>query len=321
MAERDPSLNALKHGGRSNQLLVGDEKQEDFDRLDAAWRGKYEMDGQDGESLLSRVVLNDWLLQRAERNYLNVEAGLGDIDPLEWTLEQHKKLELFQRYKTTAERAFARFYNMLRGLRKDRMKEEFSLDNVRKVMERIARESKEKEESKKEEAQAKPASKRTSEQAPAKAAAPTPFFAGQNSPKKMRKIPILEQWVEVTVQDGKTMTRVVPTNEEAIEKGKRMWPAPELVYRRFNFVDGVPEEYYWTTDDEQTRKYGGRGIQRMTVDTWLEMIQDETPGMHLTPTPKGTVNLPRPKERGGCDCPVCTKNQEFLDRQAAGQQR
>ena len=97
-----------------------------------------------------------------------------------------------------------------------------------------------------------------------------------------------------------------------------MWPAPELVYRRFNFVNGIPEEYHWAADDPQKRQYGGAGIQRMTVDTWLETIEHEKNRAdgHLGPTPKGIGNLPRPKERGGCDCEVCTKNQAILDRRA-----
>ncbi len=98
-----------------------------------------------------------------------------------------------------------------------------------------------------------------------------------------------------------------------------MWPAPELVYRRFNFVNGIPEEYYWTADDPQKRQYGGAGIQRMTVDKWLETIELEKNRAdgHLGPTAGGVGNLPRPKERGGCDCEVCTKNQAILDRRAA----
>jgi hypothetical protein len=54
----------------------------------------------------------------------------------------------------------------------------------------------------------------------------------------------------------------------------------------------------------------------MTVDTWLEVIEREAArGMgHVGPT--GVGNLPRPKERGGCDCEVCTRNREVLERRA-----
>lgn len=35
---------------------------------------------------------------------------------------------------------------------------------------------------------------------------------------------------------------------------------------------------------------------------------------HVGPT--GVGNLPRPKERGGCDCEVCARNREVLERRA-----
>jgi hypothetical protein len=54
-----------------------------------------------------------------------------------------------------------------------------------------------------------------------------------------------------------------------------MDPAPELVYRRLNFVDCVPIEYHWATNDAARRRNGGHGIQRMAVDTWLEVIEAE----------------------------------------------
>ena len=143
------------------------------------------------------------------------------------------------------------------------------------------------------------------------------LFQGQKSSKKMRNIPILDQWVEVRVADGQTKTTLYPSNEQLIEEGKAMDAPPELVYRRMHFPDGVPAEYHWAVSDERARQYGGCGIQRMTVDTWLTVIEKEkTRGDgHVGPT--GVGNLPRPKERGGCECPVCVRAQERLDKEAA----
>ena len=102
------------------------------------------------------------------------------------------------------------------------------------------------------------------------------LFQGQKSPKKRKKIQTLEQWVEIEVSEtGKTVTTQYPSNEILIQDGQKKWPAPELVYRRMHFVHGVPHEYAWATSDERTRKSGGMGIQRMTVDTWLELIEKE----------------------------------------------
>jgi len=81
------------------------------------------------------------------------------------------------------------------------------------------------------------------------------------------------------------------------------------------FPDGIPPEYTWTNVHDvetceltQAGKWcepcarylnGGAGIQRMTFDTWQQVIAREAlvPGRHAGPT--GTGNLPRPAERGG----------------------
>jgi hypothetical protein len=149
------------------------------------------------------------------------------------------------------------------------------------------------------------------------------IFQGQKSPKKRKKVQVLEQWVEVRIEEGRTVTTLYPSNQTLLDRGKAMWPAPELVYRRFNFPDGVPDEYSWVGITENRKRLGGCGIQRMTVDTWLEMMdtedeeihrvgyQSSTVPKHVGPT--GTGNLPRPKDRGECECPVCQRNQAILD--------
>ncbi len=98
-----------------------------------------------------------------------------------------------------------------------------------------------------------------------------------------------------------------------------MEQAPELVYRRLNFPHGIPAEYRWTANpDAQQVELGGMGTQRMTVDTWLEVIEREAANGtgHVGPT--GVGNLPRPKERGECDCAVCARNREVLERRVGG---
>jgi hypothetical protein len=144
------------------------------------------------------------------------------------------------------------------------------------------------------------------------------LFQGQFSPQKKRKIVRLEQWIEVRIENGKTITELIPSNENLIRKGQKMWPAPAYVYRRFNFPAGVPDEYAWTCElAPEMREHGGIGLQRMTIADWLEMVAQEklrTDG-HLGPTPDG--NLPRPPENGDCDCPVCTHNRTILEERAA----
>ena len=61
------------------------------------------------------------------------------------------------------------------------------------------------------------------------------LFQGQLNPAKQPKIVRLEQWVEIAVRHGKTITKQFPNNRELIRRGQQMWPAPKFVYRRLNF--------------------------------------------------------------------------------------
>ncbi len=94
-----------------------------------------------------------------------------------------------------------------------------------------------------------------------------------------------------------------------------MLPSPDLVYRRLNFPASVPPEYYWATSNPRARELGGTGIQRMTVDMWLEVIERERAegSGHIGPT--GIGNLPRPPENGTCECHVCTRASANADEE------
>ncbi len=139
------------------------------------------------------------------------------------------------------------------------------------------------------------------------------ILKGQKKSGKQRMIPLLEQWVEVWVENKVTRTVLHPDNEELRKIASKMDPEPELVYRRLNFRGGVPAEYLWTMPNKQALLYGGGGIQRMTFEHWLQVIalESQSGTEHIGPT--GVGNLPRPNERGGCECPVCTINQDMLE--------
>jgi hypothetical protein len=75
----------------------------------------------------------------------------------------------------------------------------------------------------------------------------------------------------------------------------------ELVYRRFNFVHGVPKEYRWATSDAQQIKYGGHAIQRLRQEDWRLLIAQEAGGHMLA----CEYLMPRPESSGGCECSAC----------------
>ena len=145
-----------------------------------------------------------------------------------------------------------------------------------------------------------------------KSSTPRQTGSGPKKGGKLKCIPILEQWVEIWAEDAVTRTVLYPGNEELCKQAEKMESFPELVYRRLNFRNGVPAEYLWTLPNKQALLYGGGGIQRMTFAQWLHVIalEKESGTEHIGPT--GSGNLPRPNERGGCECPVCTLNQSLL---------
>ena len=148
-----------------------------------------------------------------------------------------------------------------------------------------------------------------------KVALPTPapeptkaqtLFTGQQNPKKFKKRIRLEQWVEVTIVDGKTVTLQVPTNIEMIRKGQTMWPPPDHVYRRIFFPQGVPMDYRWLkVDDPAQYDMGIWFIQRVTIDDWLLMIErEEKTGTGHIGRPIRDNLLAEPGARV-CYCPSC----------------
>ncbi len=122
--------------------------------------------------------------------------------------------------------------------------------------------------------------------------------------KKERPL-IVEQWIEVEVFEGVTTSTRYPSDDEVkimIDKKEADNGRPvDLVYRRFNFIHGIPPEYFWSTPEPLLRKYGGHCIQRLTVPDWRRLSDDENGG-HM----KGSAyTMPRPEARGGCRCKAC----------------
>ena len=106
------SQNARTHGVLSKALILDDERLEDYQAVEHGWHTQFAPADYQEERLVEILVRNDWMLQRAERRYLEAQAG-------DWTPEQRHQLELMQRYRTAAERSFYRAWNALRGLKRD----------------------------------------------------------------------------------------------------------------------------------------------------------------------------------------------------------
>jgi hypothetical protein len=296
----EPSQNATKHGLCSNRLILPDEDEHEWLYLKQGWLDDYPPQCHASLTLVLQAAEAQWLFLRARRRYNECEQKISaqQRDPFLWTDEQQKTIDRFTRYRTTYERAFNRAFKNLEDLRRSR-----SLENARFAAAQFR-------------AQEIELKREKASQPPAPPSAPR----APRSPKKTTPPLPLEQWVQVTVVQEKTVTKLYPPNDVLIKKAHKMDPPPELVYRRFDFVNGIPPEYHWTAlSTPELFETGGAGIQRMTFQTWLEVIECEAASGtgHIGPT--GVGNLPRPLHRGGCECHVCSHNSEILDRLAEPQ--
>ncbi|MBV9156229.1 MAG: hypothetical protein JO097_08190 [Acidobacteriaceae bacterium] len=302
----------------------------------------YQPDSAAATELVEQLIREKWYLQRNLRRYEELERELSPFPFPSWTAEQHKQFQLALRYKTAAERAVSRAMHDLQAWIKSRQQQENQMHKAEKelfgswfkvsgvqwkneiTMTKLIGKAQAQNVDISEPVAAMANSQKQLratidrigkkiEESSAPASRAKTLFQGQYHPKKLRKIPILDQWIEITVENGHTVTKLFPANDRLIQEGQAMDPPPEMVYRRLNFVNGVPPEYHWATKDEGRRQRGGMGVQRMSIDTWLDVIDREQadPSGHIGPC---GGNLPRPKERGNCDCEVCTYNRDLLEQ-------
>ena len=132
--------------------------------------------------------------------------------------------------------------------------------------------------------------------------------------KKKKERPLThDQWIEITCKDGKTVTTFYPPNDEFERLRLEMDPPPALIYRRLNFVHGVPWEYGWTNPPEQVAIWGGCLLQRMKVEEWPKVMQRERAIGNRLALPCDNPQE-RPPELGPCPCDRCTKNREMANK-------
>ena len=123
MGKATSRKNSTKHGCTGRKILIlGDESQEELDALREDWIKEFLPQTHATWRLLDKLIRADWQHERTQRKYEESEVEAytkHGNDPLNWPDEAHHKLELMNRYKVTAERAFYRGWNALQSLRKD----------------------------------------------------------------------------------------------------------------------------------------------------------------------------------------------------------
>jgi hypothetical protein len=115
-----------------------------------------------------------------------------------------------------------------------------------------------------------------------------------------------EQWIEIMRVNGKTVTLFYPPNEEFEKLRLQMDPPPHMIYRRLNFIHGVPPEYEWTSPTPDIRRFGGHYLQRITLEEWPVLFKAELLEGNRRVIPALNAQ-PRPPELGPCPCALCTQ--------------
>jgi hypothetical protein len=250
------SGNATTHGGTSEKLIVGSERQEDFDALLNALLEEYAPATQQLRLLVEDAALARWFLWRKQRAYNAVESALYTAQPAQelWTAEAYHQLALVDRYKTAAERALKRTLQNLDASRRLEIRDERHAISIPK-----------------QEAQARLAIARVEdalaerEQAQWKAACNGFEF------------PTLVQKIMVSVTREGTHTEMRPSNDAILRQLDRKSPyPPEEIYRKFEFPQGMPPEYHCFTDREDYRRERGHTIEQwISSDNWRELAARE----------------------------------------------
>ncbi len=260
----DPSANAVKHGCTSKKLILPGESEEEWIQLEQDWFDEYKPDNANFLSLVRQAAEAEWILNRNLRAYQHTLHSIysRSVEPENWSEEDHKKIERFTRYKTTAERSFQRARNQVEQTRKNRQLEAHRRQQLELAWAKERRLS--------EQRVAK--SKREAKQAPPP---PEKIVLG-TSPV----IPAIMQYIDVEVIDGKTISDIGPSNEEILQQSTTMDPPPQLIYRNITFQNGIPPEYEWYKSELGDKTDPG---QELLFDEWLAIIEREKGAEHIGP--------------------------------------
>jgi hypothetical protein len=109
----------MTHGCRSDKWIFEGEAKAEIEEMRESWEAQFPALPGALERVLTRLIRADWRLQWTELRVFEMESQLESIAANEWTDEQHKQLQLFYRYHTSADREFHRHWNLLREYAKE----------------------------------------------------------------------------------------------------------------------------------------------------------------------------------------------------------
>jgi hypothetical protein len=287
------SGNSTTHGLCSVQVkILHDERWCDYINLSDSWMFKYGPDDDAERTLVQLVIDAEWLLRRAQRRYEEAEMAYVNKPVTEWSEDDHKMLDRFQRYRTSWERSFSRSFAALERYRKDSGKElrmrirEATDAELNHIAEETAKEKEARAEERLRLVKTSDAAERarlveTFEQS----AEDRQQVRVEDRQRRTEEFPELiytpvrlAQWVTVQIrEDGTARYEAHPSAREIAEAAARLGHGrPQLVQvdRYLEFVDGVvPAEMSWVGE----APVDGAGVYRQRVGfvEWSRQIVEE----------------------------------------------
>jgi hypothetical protein len=243
------SMNRLTHGCRSQKTVLPDEDPAEFEFTIQAWFDHYgpaqggEVAGvlQDDElagMLVYETALAHWHLKRNRTRLEEIECRLPG-DAWQWTPNHIQLFTTFSRYKTAAERTFARRFKEVEAY--------YTRLHRREHLDQLAF---------------------------AKLAAIDLKWLNKQEQATAKKLKF-EQVVEVEILEGRCQTSYYPTNQEMLEWAAKRPEKPLYMSRFIVFPDGVPSEYAWTNATPTQTTGTLHAVQKMSWERWLEVIEHE----------------------------------------------
>jgi hypothetical protein len=247
IGKKNSSGNATRHGCTSKALLLPDEDAAEWDALVERWMADYRPDSATFADQVRRAAEAEWQYLRATRRYNQAEheSFERNADPVRWTAKEHRLLDLFGRYRTTAQRWFHRERQAAEMLRKARVAAEVRAEEASKKAADL-----EEREHKPEKAQ------RESGEAERPRSA-----VGE---KQGAIVQDVEVWVD---EQGRTVTVKVPPDEDVRRRAERQTP-PVLIRRPVYFRGAIPPEYAWIAKNPEAVKPGSRFYITMPFEEW-----------------------------------------------------
>jgi len=134
------SLNSLNHGAAAESLFIPGEIPADFEALLQQAFAEHQPSSDQHAAFVYDAVHARWMLARRQRATAAYELELHKQlpDPTHWSNESLTRLNLFDRYKTQAERALRRAFVNLQAVRKDIFNEHLWNQKLAIQQERLA---------------------------------------------------------------------------------------------------------------------------------------------------------------------------------------